>query len=63
MENGEIVLDGVDVLSLNEEEVRQLRLAAIAPVAQGAMNSLNPVLRVREQIPPASSTTLAGSTL
>jgi peptide/nickel transport system ATP-binding protein len=30
--------------------MRRLRLAAISLVAQGAMNSLNPVLRVREQI-------------
>ena len=30
--------------------MRQLRLASIALVAQGAMNSLNPVMRVREQI-------------
>jgi peptide/nickel transport system ATP-binding protein len=50
IEGGEVILDGVDVLSLPDEQVRQLRLAAIALVAQGAMNSLNPVLRVREQI-------------
>ena len=30
--------------------MRRLRLATIALVAQGAMNSLNPVVRVREQI-------------
>jgi peptide/nickel transport system ATP-binding protein len=30
--------------------MRRLRLAAIAMVAQGAMNSLNPVIRVRNQI-------------
>jgi peptide/nickel transport system ATP-binding protein len=50
IEGGQVVLDGVEVLSLPDEQVRQLRLAAIALVAQGAMNSLNPVLRVREQI-------------
>src|SRR5207248_1598097 len=33
-----------------DEQMRRLRLAAIALVAQGAMNSLNPVARVREQI-------------
>ena len=44
------MLDGVDLLELSEEEMRQLRLAAIALVAQGAMNSLNPVMRVRDQI-------------
>ena len=50
IEGGEVVLEGVNVLSLPEEQVRRVRLAAIAMVAQGAMNSLNPVLRVREQI-------------
>jgi peptide/nickel transport system ATP-binding protein len=47
---GRITLDGVDLLSLNEEEMRQLRLAEIALVTQGAMNSLNPVVRVRPQM-------------
>ena len=32
--------------ALTEEEMRQVRLAGIALVAQGAMNSLNPVMRV-----------------
>jgi oligopeptide/dipeptide ABC transporter ATP-binding protein len=50
IEGGEVLLDRVDVLKLPDEQVRQLRLASIALVAQGAMNSLNPVLRVREQI-------------
>ena len=50
IESGEAWLDGVDLLALPEEEMRRLRLAAIALVAQGAMNSLNPVLRVRQQI-------------
>ena len=50
IEGGEAWLDGVDLLALPEKEMRRLRLAAIALVAQGAMNSLNPVLRVRHQI-------------
>ena len=50
IESGEMRLEGVDLLSLFEEEMRQVRLAKIALVAQGAMNSLNPVLRVRDQI-------------
>src|SRR6266571_511625 len=47
---GRILLDGVDLLSLSEEHMRQHRLAQIALVTQGAMNSLNPVLRVRPQM-------------
>ena len=50
IESGEMRIDGVDLLSLFEEEMRQVRLGKIALVAQGAMNSLNPVLRVRDQI-------------
>ena len=47
---GEILLDGVDLLALSEEEMRQVRLARIAMVTQGAMNSLNPVMRIRDQL-------------
>jgi peptide/nickel transport system ATP-binding protein len=50
IEGGEIELDDIDLLGLTEEEMRRVRLAKIALVAQGAMNSLNPVLRVNEQI-------------
>jgi peptide/nickel transport system ATP-binding protein len=50
IESGEIRLGGVDLLSLSPEEMRQNRLANIALVAQGAMNSLNPVAKVRDQI-------------
>src|SRR5262249_45815268 len=35
---------------LSEEQMRGFRLAEIALIYQGAMNSLNPVLRVRRQI-------------
>jgi peptide/nickel transport system ATP-binding protein len=50
IESGEIFLDGTDLLALSEAEMRQTRLAVIALVAQGAMNSLNPVMRVGDQI-------------
>jgi peptide/nickel transport system ATP-binding protein len=50
IEGGEVLVDGTDLLKLNEEQMRQRRLAVIAMVAQGAMNSLNPVIRVRDQI-------------
>jgi peptide/nickel transport system ATP-binding protein len=50
IESGSIRLDGVDVLEVSDEQMRRLRLATLALVAQGAMNSLNPVVRVREQI-------------
>jgi peptide/nickel transport system ATP-binding protein len=46
---GEIWLDGKNILEMSEEKVRELRLAEISLVAQGSMNSLNPVMRVRDQ--------------
>src|SRR5947209_4226855 len=49
IESGQILLDGVDLLNLSDEAMRQLRLAKIAMVSQGAMNSLNPVIRVKQQ--------------
>jgi peptide/nickel transport system ATP-binding protein len=48
--SGRVVLDGIDLLSLPEHEMRQRRLADIALVTQGAMNSLNPVMPVRDQM-------------
>ncbi len=50
IESGQVWLDRQDVLSLSGEEMRQLRLAGIALVAQGSMNSLNPVTRIRRQL-------------
>jgi peptide/nickel transport system ATP-binding protein len=50
IEGGQVILDGVSLLDLPEEKMRRLRLKEIALVAQGAMNSLNPVMRVRRQI-------------
>jgi oligopeptide/dipeptide ABC transporter ATP-binding protein len=53
IEGGQVLLDGVDLLSLPDREARRLRLAAIALVTQGAMNALNPVRRVRDQFADA----------
>lgn len=48
--SGTIDLDGTDVLALSEEEMRRTRLSRIAYIPQGAMNSLNPVMRVEQQM-------------
>jgi peptide/nickel transport system ATP-binding protein len=48
--SGAIWLEQSNVLALTEPQMKQLRLAKIALVAQGSMNSLNPVMRVRNQI-------------
>ncbi len=50
VEGGSIHLNGVDILALDEDDVRQKRLSEISMVPQGALNSLNPVLRVRDQL-------------
>jgi len=50
IEGGEIWLDGSNVLALSDEQMRQLRLAGMSLITQGAMNSLNPVMRIRPQV-------------
>jgi oligopeptide/dipeptide ABC transporter ATP-binding protein len=49
--SGHIYLDGNDIMILNEEEFRQnIRWASISMVPQAAMNALNPVIRVGDQV-------------
>lgn len=49
--SGHIYLDGKDIMALGDEEFRQnIRWAAISMVPQAAMNALNPVMRVGEQV-------------
>ena len=47
---GEIWLDGRDLLKLGEEEMRLARLDDVSLVTQAAMNALNPVMRIEDQI-------------
>lgn len=47
---GSALLDGVDLTKLNESDMRKTRFARMSLVPQGAMSSLNPVLRISEQI-------------
>jgi oligopeptide/dipeptide ABC transporter ATP-binding protein len=49
--SGEVFLNGRDVMPLDEEDFRQhVRWVEMSMVPQAAMNSLNPVLRVGEQV-------------
>src|SRR5262245_9923081 len=50
IEGGEVWLDGKELLALSEEEMRRTRFADIALIPQGAMNSLNPMMKVGEQL-------------
>ena len=47
---GQILVDGVDIAQLSEEEMQKYRWAKVSMVFQAAMNSLNPVYRVGDQI-------------
>lgn len=48
--SGEVRINGIDLRSLDERQLREKRWAELALVPQGAMNSLNPVMRVSDQI-------------
>jgi peptide/nickel transport system ATP-binding protein len=48
--SGEVMLNGVDIMQLSEQEFRQMRWREASLVPQGAMNSLNPVMKIRDQI-------------
>ena len=47
---GEILIDGVDIAPMSEEEMLDYRWARVSMVFQAAMNSLDPVYRVGDQI-------------
>jgi peptide/nickel transport system ATP-binding protein len=47
---GQILLDGQNILEISEQQMRDVRWARIAMVFQAAMNALDPVYRVGDQI-------------
>ncbi len=49
----EIFFNGRDLTALNEDEINAVRWKEISIVFQGAMNALNPVRTVGEQIAEA----------
>ena len=56
VEQGQINLENVDLMSCSEQELRRLRWRRFSLIPQGAMNSLNPVMRVKDQIADAITT-------
>ena len=50
IEGGKVIVGGGDLMSLNDEGMRKARLSRIAYIPQGAMNSLNPVMRIGAQM-------------
>ncbi len=53
VKSGEIIFDGKDITHLQDEDLRDLRWKEISMIFQGAMNALNPVKKVSEQIAEA----------
>ena len=74
-ESGTAEVDGIDLLALRPAAMRAHRLRTISYIPQGAMNSLNPVLRIGRQManamidhgvaadPSAAAAALAGVNL
>jgi len=54
--SGQVQIHGIDLIALSEAELRQVRWSQIALIPQGAMNSLNPVMRLKDQIAEAIET-------
>jgi peptide/nickel transport system ATP-binding protein len=53
IEGGQVIVGDTDLTTLSEEEMLKARLNKIAYIPQGAMNSLNPVMRVGAQMADA----------
>jgi len=47
---GQVLFDGQDVLDMKMDELRRFRWRQVSIVFQSAMNALNPVMRVRDQL-------------
>ena len=50
---GEILLEGTNMVSLSDEEIRKRRWTDVSIIFQGSMNALNPVMKVGDQIAEA----------
>ena len=54
---GQVIFDGRDILEMDDAELGQFRWSKISIVFQSAMNALNPVMKIRDQL-----TDVCGST-
>ena len=50
IKDGEILINGSDIVPLSEKQLRKVRWNNISIVFQGAMNAWNPVIKIGEQI-------------
>jgi peptide/nickel transport system ATP-binding protein len=53
---GSAVINGTDVVKLDDKQLRAIRWREMALVPQGAMNSLNPLMKIKDQIGDAIET-------
>src|SRR6476620_5282316 len=60
IEGGQVIVDGTDLMSLTDEGMRKARLSKIAYSPQGAMNALNPVMRIGAQMADAIKSHVRG---
>ena len=51
--SGEVTLGGQEIVGLNERQMKDIRWKKVSIIFQGALNSLNPVMPVKEQIAEA----------
>jgi peptide/nickel transport system ATP-binding protein len=47
---GRVLLDGDDLLAMDDDQLRRVRWRKVSWVAQSAMNALNPVITIGEQL-------------
>ncbi|MCS7364738.1 MAG: ABC transporter ATP-binding protein [archaeon GB-1867-035] len=50
---GKIIFEGKDLVTMKDSDIRRIRWKGIAMIFQGAMNALNPVFKVGDQIAEA----------
>ena len=60
IEGGKVIVGGTDLMSLTDDGMRKARLDKIAYIPQGAMNSLNPVIRIGSQMVDAVKSHIKG---
>lgn len=60
IEGGRVIVGDTDLMALDDEAMRKARLSKIAYIPQGAMNSLNPVLRIGAQMVDAIKSHIPG---
>jgi peptide/nickel transport system ATP-binding protein len=53
IEGGHVIVDDIDLTTLTDDQMLKARLSKIAYIPQGAMNSLNPVIRIGAQMTDA----------